>query len=55
MNTCALCGEPTKLPPYCIECDMTGRSRPAETLRKQHSEVYAAVVDVLGRERARGE
>lgn len=24
---CAACGEETKHPPYCIECDMSGRSR----------------------------
>lgn len=24
---CRLCGLPTKLPPFCIECDMSGRSR----------------------------
>lgn len=40
---CELCGTPTMLAPYCIECDMTGRSRSAETLRKQHPEVYEIV------------
>lgn len=28
-TACVLCGESTKLPPTCIECDASGRSRAA--------------------------
>lgn len=35
-ETCAVCGQSTQYPPYCIECDASGRSREHEERRSTH-------------------
>lgn len=53
-SACETCGEPTELPPYCIECDMTGRARANETLRTKHPEVHQILEEHRGRRMAKG-
>ena len=40
--TCVACGEETKHPPYCIECDMSGRSREHLATMAAHNPAEAA-------------
>ena len=43
-TSCEICGEDSAHPPYCIECDVTGRSRAVEYLKdKAGAEVLREV------------
>ncbi len=43
---CYLCGLETRHPPYCIECDMTGRSRAAECVKQLSPGAYVLLENI---------
>ena len=43
---CYLCGFETRHPPYCIECDMSGRSRAAERVKQLSPEAYVFLQNI---------